>query len=725
MTFLDTLVLLIYFVGMGVIGFLCHKRARKQSDYFLGGRRFGKLLQAFAAFGAGTGSADPVNTARTTFTNGLSGMWSVMYWLFVTPFYWITAVWYRRMRHITLGDWFVERYESKRLGAAYAVFGVLFFMVYTSMLLSAIGKVAAPLMGNTLAFGSTEIAIEYVLVPVIGAAVILYGALGGISAAYYTDVVQGIAIILLSVLLIPFGLSALVAKFGDPETMGLMSGFGIMHEQLSDHYFRIVGSTRASDFPLLLIVLVVVVNLLGIAVTPHFIATGGGTAKTEMNARVGLVVGNFAKRFCTVGWALTALIILALMADSPELAADPDKAWGVGSRVLLGSAGCGLVGLMLACLLAALMSSADCYMIVSSALVVRNVYVPYFAPDASDERCVGVAQLTGAIVIIGAAVISLSIMNVFEQLMLTWIVPLVFAAPFWVGMYWRRATTAGAWTAVAYGLLAFFVLPWVLPVCMPGLRASPDYVVTNHIVETTVTRAAAPADIARRRADTAIWDQKHAAAAAAADSGVAQAAAEALGPRPVALQIGDPVTETSRTGGKAIFWSGGVKPDGDVAFRALAETESDGVRRVVQRYDCPLRGQGSFNLDLLVFKWLGADLAGKSDAVLRALGMPSKIVMPFVVMIVASLLSKRNGRAALDRLYVKMKTPVQPDPAADLRELEASYAAPTRFDHRKLFPRSDFEVQRPTGADIAGFVLSFALCFGIIGLAIWVGSIGR
>ncbi len=50
-------------------------------------------------------------------------MWSVMYWLFVTPFYWITGVWYRRMRHLTLGDWFVERYESRAMGAAYSVFG--------------------------------------------------------------------------------------------------------------------------------------------------------------------------------------------------------------------------------------------------------------------------------------------------------------------------------------------------------------------------------------------------------------------------------------------------------------------------------------------------------------------------------------------------------------------------------------------------------------------------
>ncbi len=86
MTFLDYAVLVAYFLLMASIGFICMRRVKGQEDYFLGSRGFGKLLQTFAAFGAGTGSSDPVNTGRTTFTSGLSGMWSVMYWLFVTPF---------------------------------------------------------------------------------------------------------------------------------------------------------------------------------------------------------------------------------------------------------------------------------------------------------------------------------------------------------------------------------------------------------------------------------------------------------------------------------------------------------------------------------------------------------------------------------------------------------------------------------------------------------------
>ena len=78
---IDYIVLFIYFAVMAGIGFWLMRKQKRQEDYFMGGRSFGKLMQTFAAFGAGTGSADPVNTARGTFNNGMSGMWGVMYWL--------------------------------------------------------------------------------------------------------------------------------------------------------------------------------------------------------------------------------------------------------------------------------------------------------------------------------------------------------------------------------------------------------------------------------------------------------------------------------------------------------------------------------------------------------------------------------------------------------------------------------------------------------------------
>ena len=638
MNFADYLVLFLYFSGMAAIGIWAMRQVKAQEDYFMGGRKFGKLFQTFAAFGAGTGSADPVNTARGTFANGMSGMWGVMYWLFVTPIYWISAVWYRRMRCLTLGDWFTERYESKPMGVAYAIFGCFYYVVYGAMLFTAIGKVGVPLLGEELMGTKTE----YVPVPLVAVIVMLYGVLGGVTAAYWTDLIQGICIILLSILLIPFGLNEVVKRFGEPGD-SWTDGFRVMHEQLPASTFEIVGGSAASEFPLYAIITIVIMNMIGIVLTPHFIVTGGGSAKSEHDARVGLVTGNFIKRFCTIGWVITALIVLTLYRDNPALIGDADMAWGVATRELLGPLGIGLVGLMLACLLAALMSSVDCYMLVCSALVVRNIYVPYGNPNASEQECLRLGRITGAIVVLGAVVVSVTMLDMFKQLELTWIVPMTFAALFWLGMYWRRATTKAGWITIVFCLLCFFVLPRAIPAVAPELRSNEAYLAVN--------------------------------------------------------------SPEGAAGGQSIYWTGGVK-----------ENEEEGGDKI---------GLGSFRFDMVIYdKLLGLDLTQYRKAALKTLEFPFKIIAPFLVMIIASLLTQPNSKKALDRLYVKMKTPVDPDPEGDARKIDVSYARPDRFNDRKLFPGSNWEFERPTKMDFWGFVGCFVICFAIIGVVLWVARIG-
>ncbi len=688
---IDYIVLAVYFLGMAGIGVWAMKRVKGQEDFFMGGRSFGKLFQTFAAFGAGTGSADPVNTARGTFANGMSGMWGVMYWLFVTPVYWISAVWYRRMRCLTLGDWFVERYESPRLGVAYALFGCFYYMTYGAMLFTAIGKVAAPLLGDRL-FG---LPVEVTLLPLIAIVITAYGILGGLAAAYWTDLIQGLCIILLSVLLIPFGLSAVVEKFGQSGD-SWTDGFRVMHEQLPEASFTILGAESASEFPLYAIVAIVIINMIGIVITPHFIVTGGGTAKNEFDARTGLVIGNFIKRFCTIGWVITALIVLTLFSSRPELIADPDQAWGTATKELLGPLGIGLVGLMLACLLAALMSSVDCYMLVCSALVVRNIYVPFFHPAAEERECVSVARAVSVLVVAGSVGFSLIINDMFLNLQLTWIMPILFAAVFWVGMYWRRATTAAAWMTFSFCLLF----------AIPSLTTDPAWTRTTNIVQTTTTRTAVPADVARREAEIADWD------------------AESGEPQPTSLAIGDEITETKKRGGTALFWTGSSKPIRDTKMTEIRRAELENGVEVVSAYDCPLEATGRLRLDMVIMDRLGLDLESLSAAAIKTLDLPFATVVPFVVMILTSLVTKPNNKEALDRLYVRLKTPVTTDAEHDRAEVEKSYADPARFDHKKLFPGTSLEFQRPGMVDVVGLIVCFAMCFAIIGVVLLVAQIG-
>jgi hypothetical protein len=258
-----------------------------------------------------------------------------------------------------------------------------------------------------------------------------------------------------------------------------------------------------------------------------------------------------------------------------------------------------------------------------------------------------------------------------------------------------------------------------------GLRTSPLFTGTNNIVETTVTRAAAPSDVQRREAAIAVWDRKTADVRTRGDSSAVSGALAAFGPRPLPLEVGDVMAETFVTGGKSIYWSGRVVPAGEPFFSILSRQQVNNRMITTKKYNCPLRSQGNFKPDFLFYRLLGIDLYSKTNAMLDTLSLPVKIVLPFLVMILVSLFTRRNGREALDRYYVKMKTEVDPDPEKDRANLELSCQNPERFNNRKLFPKSDLEFAKPGLVDVAGFVLTFAACFAVIGLILWIAGIGR
>ena len=703
----DYIVLITYFATMIGIGLIVMRGVHNQEDYFLGGRGFGKLLQTFAAFGAGTGAHEPVQVGRTAWTSGLSGVWSALMWLFVTPVYWITAVWYRRMRHMTLGDWFVERYESRAMGAAYTLFAIVFYMVFLSTMFSAIAKFAVPLMGAEAGLFGYD--LKYTLIPAIALVVVVYGVLGGLTAAYWTDLIQGLFIILLSVLLIPYGLWALVGRFGDPQQQGLIDGFRIMHERVSPDHFYLFSGPSSGEFTLPYIVSLTLLALVGIVVQPHFIATGGGSAKTEDAARIGLVVGNFLKRLCTAGWALTALIALALFAGSPEIAADPDRVWGVAAREILGPLNLGLVGLMLACLLAAMMSSADAYMIVTSALVVRNVYAPYINPDADEKKYLLVGRITGLVIIVGAAVFAIWYADVFGQFKMAMELPILFASPFWLGMYWRRVNRTAVWGTMIFSLLVFFVLPVVIPVFYPELRTNPTFATTTNIVSKTYQRPATDVDVERYTAWLAMPNK------------------DSMHSPPVATEVGQSLTiAIPPSGGQSIFWRGGMQMAvGETTNRELIDEYTDGEMQVrVERTIGPQVGRGGLNLDFILYRAMGPDLSNASNGTLEALRLPTRLVLPFLVLFFLSYITRRGTEESLNRYFAKMNTPVLADPVADRQALEVAYADPQRACDRKLMPNSDWEFVKPTTKDVTGFATSCLVCAAIIGLLVWLASIG-
>ncbi|MEA1996242.1 MAG: sodium:solute symporter family protein [Gemmatimonadota bacterium] len=721
----DLVVIVLYIGVMIGIGYWSMKRIKSQEDFFMGGRAFGKLLQVFAMFGSGTSTDSPVGTARNTFAGGLSGIWTVLNYLFCTPFYWFIGLWYRRYRMMTMGDFFEERYQSRSIAGMYAIFGLFFFIVWLSVGFSAATKTILALTPrpaeelrveqkqelesfnrmkelegrdyrlltadertelSTLRTLNPKGEFSYISGPAIiifiGVIVLLYSWAGGMMAVYLTDFIQGIFIIILSFILIPFGLYQISVRFGGT---GMMDGFRIMHQKIPEEFFDILGSAYASDFTWYYLLAVTAINLVGIVVQPHMIVVGGGTAKDELSARVGIMVGNFIKRFLTILWTLTGLIALALYAHE---IADPDLVWGHATLDLLGPVGMGLVGLMIIALMAALMSSASCYILVASSLIVRNLY-SWIKPDCPEGHYVLVGRVASAVTIMGGVFFSIYYYDVFDQLKVAWELPIIFAATVWVAMFWRRASRMAAMVTIILSAVLFFIIPILLPVVHPSLRTSEKYLAVTQTEEVLRRYETREFDIWRRNKEIETWKELSSA-------GLARE------PAPESLRLGDMIEVTTKPPSKSIYWTKGIKVTGD------------GSRT----------GQGFFNIEMAFLNMLGFNLASLPNPMIETLRLPFRIVLPILLVIIISLFSKPVDKQVLDRFYVRMKTPVRPDPEEDKREVELSYSEPKRFDHTKIFPNSQFEMTKWTKEDTVGFLFGVFGTILVIALTLLIANIG-
>ena len=88
---IDWLVIVVYLLGITAIGMWAVRKVKSTSTFFIGERKFGKLMMMFFTFGAGTHSDQAVSVAAKTYKSGASGIWYQWLWLFVTPFFWLLA----------------------------------------------------------------------------------------------------------------------------------------------------------------------------------------------------------------------------------------------------------------------------------------------------------------------------------------------------------------------------------------------------------------------------------------------------------------------------------------------------------------------------------------------------------------------------------------------------------------------------------------------------------
>jgi Na+/proline symporter len=264
---------------------------------------------------------------------------------------------------------------------------------------------------------------------------VLFGVAGGLIATVNTDFIQGIFIIILSFLLIPFGLSA-------------VGGFSGLHAKLDPQMFSLIAQKELSLFP---VTMLVISGLVGIIAQPHHMAVAG-SGKTEMNCRVGWCYGNFIKRLCTIGWAVTGLMAAVLIAQGSI--AKRELAFGALIKQLLPS---GLIGLMIAAILATVIASCAAYMIAGSALFTRNLYKKYLKSSGDDAHYLLVGRIVSAALTVGSLLMALYLKSVIDATVHFVTIVAFVGIPMWVGIIWPRATAAGAWAGLIGSSTMFFV----------------------------------------------------------------------------------------------------------------------------------------------------------------------------------------------------------------------------------------------------------------------------
>ena len=423
----DLLVLIFYLVIIVLIGFRAMKSIRNIGEFFMP-RRFGKTLMVMFTFGTGTHADQAVSVASASYSNGLSGIWYQWLWLFATPFYWLIAPIMRRFRAITTADVFEARF-NRSLAMLYAFVGTVTLMISIGVMLKGSGAVIDATTGGVVPANLAIVIMTVVFV--------IYGVAGGLHAAIITDFIQGVLTIILSFILLPSILNA----------VGGLSG---MREIIQDpKMFSLVSPAEIGVF---YVVIIAFNALIGIVTQPHTMANCAA-GRTELDGQVGFMGGSLLKRFCTVAWSLTGLAAVAYFAGQQF---DPDLIFGKVARQFLPQILPGMIGLFLASVLASVMSSCDAFMISSSGLFTANAYKKLI-PHKSQNHYLTVARLVSLMVVLGGVAFAYWLPGVIKGLEIFWKVPSMMGIAFWLGLFWRRMTSAGAWASTIAGFSAWFL----------------------------------------------------------------------------------------------------------------------------------------------------------------------------------------------------------------------------------------------------------------------------
>lgn len=438
---LDLLVFAAYFVGVGLLaGYASRGKNRTRREYFLGGEKLPWWMVGGSIVAANISSHHFIGVMGIAYKHGFVAMtieWGAILIGF-NALLWIFLPYYLRNGFYTMPEFLQRRYGR----AARGLFAVLILLTYVLV------EIAAVLYFGALALNELLGLSVHVCIPLIALITGIYTVAGGLRAVVWTEMLQ------LGVLLVGgLALAAAVLHAGG----GWTAFFATSSE------WKMIRPADDPDFPWTMYLGGMLCISIFYCAANQFMVQRVLAAKDEWHARMGVVFASYLK-------FLLPLIIVVPGIIGPRLFPGLEKPDMIFPTLVANLLPPGMVGLVLAGLVAAVMSHISGALNSSTTILTVDFY-QVWRPAATEGEAVSFGRRSG-IVLAVIGVIAAEILSghserpVFIYLLSAYgYVTPGMATMFLVGIFWRRATQAGAVTA---GVLTI-VLSVALELAFPQL----------------------------------------------------------------------------------------------------------------------------------------------------------------------------------------------------------------------------------------------------------------
>ncbi|MFQ6615138.1 MAG: sodium:solute symporter [Fidelibacterota bacterium] len=420
-----------YFAVVFGIGYWAARREKNESaDYFLAGRDVGWLAVGASLFASNIGSEHLIGLAGTGAASGLAvGHFEWLAALILLLLGWVFVPFYMRSGVYTMPEFLERRYNSASR----------WYLTTISVIGYVLTKVGVTLFAGGLVIGELTGLNIWISAGVLVIATGIYTAAGGLRAVIYTDLMQAFVLILGSIGLTVLGLIE-------------VGGWQGLQTRMPADFFSIWKPSNHPDFPWTGIVFGAPILGVWYWCTDQFIVQRVLAARNLEQARRGTILAGFLKILPVFIFVLPGVIAAALYSDISG--STTDRAFpALVSRLLP----VGLRGLVIAGLLAALMSSLSSVFNSCSTLITWDFYKK-LKPQASERHLVTVGRIaTGAVVVLGLLWIPFmkyisSQLYIYLQSVQAYIAPPI-AACFLVGLFIPRLNGKGAISSLVTGFV--------------------------------------------------------------------------------------------------------------------------------------------------------------------------------------------------------------------------------------------------------------------------------